>query len=158
MIDEPTLSVSDVVRAFEERRTLTGSLSHREHVMIAWHYARTLPAPQALVELVAHQRPGEVELLLGALDAMAVALSGRGATVLTFTFPDPTAVITVAAARIRARVTGFNERVRRHIDVGWDRIYGDVEMENRAVGVFRLARPLVAAGGKPARHPQSRLL
>lgn len=49
--DDPS-SVEDVVRAFEERRTLTGSLSHREHVMIAWHYARTRPAPQALVELV----------------------------------------------------------------------------------------------------------
>lgn len=49
-IDTP-LRVSDVVRAFEERRTLTGSLSHREHVMIAWHYARTRPALQALAEL-----------------------------------------------------------------------------------------------------------
>ena len=52
MFSEPAPSVPDVVRAFEERRTLTGSLSHREHVMIAWHYARTRPAPQALVELV----------------------------------------------------------------------------------------------------------
>jgi hypothetical protein len=51
MPDDTPLSVSDVVRAFEERRTLTGSLSHREHVMIAWHYARTRPAPQALAEL-----------------------------------------------------------------------------------------------------------
>ena len=30
---------------------MRGSLNHREHVMIAWHYARTRPAPQALVEL-----------------------------------------------------------------------------------------------------------
>lgn len=52
MTSEPPASVADVVRAFEERRTLTGSLSHHEHVMIAWHYARTRPAPQALVELV----------------------------------------------------------------------------------------------------------
>ena len=51
MTSDATHSVSDVVRAFEERRTLTGSLSHREHVMIAWHYARTRPAPQALAEL-----------------------------------------------------------------------------------------------------------
>ena len=43
---------------------------------------------------------------------MAAALSAQGATVLTFTFPDPTAVITVAAARIRARVSDFNARVR----------------------------------------------
>lgn len=52
MLPDPAPSVVDVVRAFEERRTLTGSLSHREHVMIAWHFARTRPAPQALVELV----------------------------------------------------------------------------------------------------------
>jgi hypothetical protein len=51
MPDDTPLSVPDVVRAFEERRTLTGSLNHREHVMIAWHYARTRPAPQALAEL-----------------------------------------------------------------------------------------------------------
>jgi hypothetical protein len=48
---DATPSVSEVVRAFEERRTVTGSLSHREHVMIGWHYARTRPAPQALAEL-----------------------------------------------------------------------------------------------------------
>lgn len=48
---DATHSVQDVVRAFEERRTLTGSLSHREHVMIAWHYARTRPATVALAEL-----------------------------------------------------------------------------------------------------------
>lgn len=51
MTSDAIHSVSDVVRAFEERRTLTGSLSHREHVMIAWHFARTRPAPQALAEL-----------------------------------------------------------------------------------------------------------
>jgi N-formylglutamate deformylase len=51
MLDDTPLSVPDVVRAFEERRTVTGSLSHREHVMIAWHYARTRPAPQALADL-----------------------------------------------------------------------------------------------------------
>jgi hypothetical protein len=51
MPSDATPAVPDVVRAFEERRTLTGSLSHREHVMIAWHYARTRPAPQALAEL-----------------------------------------------------------------------------------------------------------
>ena len=59
------------------------------------------------------RRSLDLDRVIGDLDAMAVALSDRGATVLTFTFPDPTAVITVAAARIRARVTGFYERVRR---------------------------------------------
>jgi N-formylglutamate deformylase len=48
---DSTPTVSDVVRAFEERRTVRGALNHREHVMIAWHYARTRPAPQALADL-----------------------------------------------------------------------------------------------------------
>ena len=48
---DETPSVSEVIDAFEERRTLRGSLNHREHVMIAWHYARTRPAPQALADL-----------------------------------------------------------------------------------------------------------
>jgi len=30
---------------------VTGSLSHLEHVMIGWHFARTRPAPEALAEL-----------------------------------------------------------------------------------------------------------
>jgi len=47
----PPPSVSEVVQAFEERRIVGSSLSHREHVMIGWHYARTRPAPQALAEL-----------------------------------------------------------------------------------------------------------
>jgi hypothetical protein len=51
MPPDATPSVSEVVRAFEERRTVRGSLNHREHVMIGWHYARTRPAPQALAEL-----------------------------------------------------------------------------------------------------------
>lgn len=48
---DPTPTVSEVVRAFEARRTVRGALNHREHVMIAWHYARTRPAPQALADL-----------------------------------------------------------------------------------------------------------
>ena len=48
---EPHPSPAEVVRAFEERRIVGSSLSHREHVMIGWHYARTRPAPQALAEL-----------------------------------------------------------------------------------------------------------
>ena len=50
------------------------------------------------------RRSLDLDRVVGDLDAMAAELSARGATVLTFTFPDPTAVITVAAARIRARV------------------------------------------------------
>jgi len=55
----------------------------------------------------------DLDRVVGHLDAMAVELTARGATVLAFTFPDPTAVITVATARIRARVADFNSRVRR---------------------------------------------
>lgn len=54
----------------------------------------------------------DLDALIADLEAMTVALRAQGATVLTFTFPDPTAVITVAADRIRARVGDFNERLR----------------------------------------------
>jgi lysophospholipase L1-like esterase len=56
----------------------------------------------------------EVDLAARAddLEAMVSALRGSGATVLVMTFPDPTAVITVAAARIRARVDAFNAAIR----------------------------------------------
>jgi hypothetical protein len=43
--------VSEVVRAFEERRILGDSFSHREHVMVGWHYAHKEPAALALAEL-----------------------------------------------------------------------------------------------------------
>jgi lysophospholipase L1-like esterase len=46
------------------------------------------------------------------LEAMVAALRGAGATVIVMTFPDPTAVITVAASRIRARVEAFNAAIR----------------------------------------------
>ncbi len=59
------------------------------------------------------RRSLDLDRVIGDLDEMAAALGAAGATVLTFTFPDPTAVITVAAARIRARVVDFNARVRR---------------------------------------------
>ena len=51
MENDAAPTVSDVVRAFEERTTVRGALNHREHVMIAWHYARTRPAPEALADL-----------------------------------------------------------------------------------------------------------
>lgn len=43
--------VAEVVRAFEERRILGDSFTHREHVMVGWHYARKEPAALALAEL-----------------------------------------------------------------------------------------------------------
>lgn len=54
----------------------------------------------------------DLDRVVGDIEAMALALRDGGATVLTFTFPDPTAVITVAAGRIRARVDAFNQRIR----------------------------------------------
>jgi lysophospholipase L1-like esterase len=59
------------------------------------------------------RRSFDLDRVIAELDAMATALRASGATVLTFTFPDPTAVITVARARIRARVGAFNDRVRQ---------------------------------------------
>jgi lysophospholipase L1-like esterase len=58
------------------------------------------------------RRSLDMDRVVADLDAMTTSLIDRGATVLTFTFPDPTAVITVAAARIRARVEAFNARIR----------------------------------------------
>ncbi len=59
------------------------------------------------------RRSFDLDRVLAELDAMAAALTARGATVLTFTFPDPTGLIPVAAARIRARVEALNAGVRR---------------------------------------------
>ncbi|MFN8152076.1 MAG: SGNH/GDSL hydrolase family protein [Solirubrobacterales bacterium] len=47
------------------------------------------------------------------LDALVAALRGAGATVLVMTYPDPTAVISLASGRIRERVLAFNETIRR---------------------------------------------
>jgi len=58
------------------------------------------------------RRTLDLDRVVGDIEAMATTLRDGGATVLTFTFPDPTAVITVAAARIRARVIAFNQRIR----------------------------------------------
>lgn len=58
------------------------------------------------------RRHYDPDRVIGDIDTMVAELGARGATVLTFTFPDPTAVITVAAGRIRDRVTDFNARVR----------------------------------------------
>ncbi len=45
-------------------------------------------------------------------DAIVAALREAGATVVVMTYPDPTTVITVAAGRIRSRVSGFNAIIR----------------------------------------------
>lgn len=49
----------------------------------------------------------------GDMEAMVAALRAQGATVIMMTYPDPTAVISVAASRIRARVERFNEALRK---------------------------------------------
>jgi lysophospholipase L1-like esterase len=46
------------------------------------------------------------------LDAIVAALRDAGAAVVVVTYPDPTAIITVGAARIRPRVAAFNEEIR----------------------------------------------
>jgi hypothetical protein len=61
-----SFTVPEIVRAFEERRTLRGSLNHREHVMIAWHYARTRPGTEGLAELARGIR--ELAVALGKTD------------------------------------------------------------------------------------------
>ncbi len=58
------------------------------------------------------RRSLDLDRVVADLEAMTVALQQQGATVLTFTFPDPTAVITVGATRIRTRVEAFNARLR----------------------------------------------
>ena len=50
--------------------------------------------------------------IAGDMEAMVSALRELGATVVMMTYPDPTAVISVAADRIRARVAAFNEALR----------------------------------------------
>lgn len=54
----------------------------------------------------------DIRGVAGDLDAMTAALRGQGATVLLVTYPDPTAVISVAASRVRARVDAFNFLIR----------------------------------------------
>ncbi len=66
LVPSPSPTVAEVVGAFEERRTVRGALNHREHVMIAWHYARTRPGAQALADLARGIQ--ELALALGKTD------------------------------------------------------------------------------------------
>jgi lysophospholipase L1-like esterase len=47
------------------------------------------------------------------LDAIVAALRETGAAVVVVTYPDPTAVISIAADRIRTRVDAFNASIRK---------------------------------------------
>ncbi len=54
----------------------------------------------------------ELDLIGADLDAIVGSLRAAGATVVMMTYPDPTAVITMAGSRVRDRVAAFNERIR----------------------------------------------
>ncbi len=139
MSSDATHPVWDVVRAFEERRTLTGSLSHREHVMIAWHYARTRPAPEALAELAR------------GIQELAVALGKEGLYHETLTW---------------AWFSVIRERMERiGVDATWEEFAAGAEdilagralepYYDRAVLDSALARRvfLMPGGGSPGSRP-----
>lgn len=84
------------------------------------------------------------------IDAMIAELAARGATVLTFTFPDPTAVITVATGRIRARVTELNARIRE-ISAARGAVLVDLERDGVADPAMWSADRLHANGAGHAR-------
>lgn len=54
----------------------------------------------------------ELDAIGGDLDAIVGSLRDGGASVVMMTYPDPTAVISFASGRIRARVEAFNEIIR----------------------------------------------
>ena len=58
------------------------------------------------------RRRVDLDGVAGDIETMVVSLREAGATVILMTYPDPTAVISVAAGRIRARVEAFNSRIR----------------------------------------------
>lgn len=58
------------------------------------------------------RRHVDLDAVTDDMDVIVSSLRAQGATVLMVTYPDPTAVISVAAGRIRARVDSFNERLR----------------------------------------------
>ncbi|MFN8112201.1 MAG: SGNH/GDSL hydrolase family protein [Solirubrobacterales bacterium] len=106
------------------------------------------------------RRTLDLDRVVGDLDAMTAELTANGAVVLNFTFPDPTAVITVAAARIRARVAEFNQRVREmsaargsvRVDLEQDGVahptlWCDDRLHANAAGHERIAGAAAAALG-----------
>ena len=58
------------------------------------------------------RRRVDLDAVAGEIEAMVASLREARATVILMTYPDPTAVISVAAGRIRARVMAFNSRIR----------------------------------------------
>jgi len=58
------------------------------------------------------RRHVDLDAIAADMEAMVAALREQGATVIMMTYPDPTAVISVAAGRIRERVAAFNEALR----------------------------------------------
>jgi len=110
------------------------------------------------------RRRVDLDRVIADIDAMAAELGARGATVLTFTFPDPTAVITVAAGPIRARVGEFNDRIRELsvargtvlVDLGRDGVANPAmwcpdRLHANAAGHARMAGAAAVALGYEAR-------
>jgi lysophospholipase L1-like esterase len=108
-------------------------------------------------------RPGfDVAAVVAEVEAMQRALVDAGATVLTFTMPDPSRVLPVVK-RLRPRVDLFNEALRaaalrsgaRLVDVGAYPVAGDPRLwaEDRlhanAIGHARIAAALADALGLP---------
>ena len=93
----------------------------------------------------------DLDRVVADMEAMTVALRASGATVLTFTFPDPTAVITVAAARIRARVEAFNARIRA-LSAEHGAVLVDLERDGVAHPALWCSDRLHANGGGSRAH------
>jgi lysophospholipase L1-like esterase len=58
------------------------------------------------------RRHVDLDAVAADMEAMVAALRTRDSTVIMMTYPDPTAVISVAADRIRSRVDAFNGMLR----------------------------------------------
>ncbi len=72
------------------------------------------------------RRSVDLDRVSGDIEAMVVALRGQGASVILMTYPDPTAVISIAGERVRLRVAAFNERLRR-IAAGHGAVLVDID-------------------------------
>ncbi|UJA20377.1 SGNH/GDSL hydrolase family protein [Thermoleophilia bacterium SCSIO 60948] len=72
----------------------------------------------------------DVDAVAGDLEAMASALRESGAEVLMMSYPDPTAVISVAGARVRERVGRLNSEIRRIVAATGARL---IELEREGV-------------------------
>lgn len=106
------------------------------------------------------RRNVDLDAVSSDMDTIVSALRSGGATVIIVTYPDPTAVISVAAGRIRARVSEFNRRLReigeRHdamlVDldrdgVGHPSLWCDDRLHANGAGHERIAQAAAVALG-----------